>query len=74
MVDLETVKTQALLLGPDARASLVDALLESLDVSASDAASRAWFSEVLRRRREVDDGTVALLPGDDLFVGIDQAD
>ena len=74
MADLDAVKAEALQLEPDARASLVDVLLESLDVSGSDAASHAWLSEVLRRRREVEDGSVDLLPGEDLFVGNDEAD
>lgn len=72
MADLETLRAQALQLEPSARASLVDALLESLDVGATEAATQAWFSEVQRRRREVADGSVELVPGDDLFVRIDE--
>jgi len=72
MADLETVRSQALQLEPDARATLVDALLESLDVSSSsEAATSVWFAEVQSRRRAVTNGSDDLLPGDDLFAGID---
>ena len=72
MADLKTVQKQALELEPEARASLVDALIESLGVESSDAATQAWLEEVRRRRREVVDGTVELLPGDELLAALDR--
>jgi hypothetical protein len=54
------------------RASLVDTLIESLDVESSEAAPQAWFDEVRRRRRQVEDGSVQLLPGDELLSAIDK--
>jgi hypothetical protein len=71
MADLKAITDQALQLAPEARASLVDTLLESLDATSSEAATQAWFEEVLRRRKEVAEGAVELIPGDDLFRGLD---
>ena len=74
MADLKLVKEQALKLEPDARASLVDTLIESLDIESTEAATQAWFEEVRRRRRQVAEGAVDLIPGDDLLAGIDKPD
>jgi hypothetical protein len=74
MADLKFVKEQALELEPEARASLVDALIESLDIESSEAATQAWFEEVRRRRRQVAEGSVELIAGDDLLTGIDKPD
>ncbi len=72
MADLKSVQRQALELEPEARASLVDTLLESLDLESSEAATQAWFEEVKRRRRLVADGVVELLPGDELLSGLEK--
>ncbi len=74
MADLKAVKEQALELEPEARASLVDALIESLDIESSEAATKAWFEEVRRRRGQVAQGTVELVPGDELLAGLDKPD
>ncbi len=74
MADLKFVKEKALELEPEARASLVDALIESLDVESSEAATQAWFEEVRRRRRQVAEGTVELIPGEKLIAAIDESD
>ena len=71
MTDLKHVQAQALELEPEARASLVDTLIESLGVETSEAATQAWFQEVRRRRSEVTDGTVQLISGDEFLATLD---
>ena len=71
MTDLKHVQAQALELEPEARAALVDTLIESLGVETSEAATQAWFQEVRRRRSEVTDGTVQLISGDEFLATLD---
>ena len=71
MADLTSVRAQALQLEPEARASLVDTLLESLEMGSPEAATAAWFDEVRRRRQDVADGRVKLLEGDELLADLD---
>ena len=49
------------------RAFLAEKLLESLDFDEAFPISPEWKAEILRRCRELDDGTVELSPGDDVF-------
>jgi putative addiction module component (TIGR02574 family) len=56
----------ALSLPAEARAALVDTLLESLDdVQVDDDAEAAWRQEIYRRLQQIDGGTVRLIPWDD---------
>ena len=74
MADLAALEAQALELEPEARAKLVDILLESLDLQESKAATQAWFDEVRRRRQQVANGSIALLDGDELLKDLDGAE
>ena len=56
----------ALSLPPEARAALVDSLLESLDVRVDDDSCDAWKAEINRRLRQIDNGAVQLIPWDDV--------
>jgi putative addiction module component (TIGR02574 family) len=55
----------ALSLPAEARAALIDSLLESLDVQVDDDAEAAWREEIYRRLRQMDSGAVALIPWDE---------
>jgi putative addiction module component (TIGR02574 family) len=55
----------ALSLPAEARAALVETLLESLDVQVDDDAEAAWRQEIYRRLQQIDSGTVRLIPWDD---------
>jgi putative addiction module component (TIGR02574 family) len=56
----------ALSLPAEARAALVDTLLESLDdVQVDDDAEAAWRQEIYRRLQEIDSGAVRLILWDD---------
>lgn len=56
------VLEDALNLPDEERADVAAALLESLDGPADPAAEEAWRAEIARRLQEVKDGTVELVP------------
>jgi putative addiction module component (TIGR02574 family) len=56
---------EALKLPAEARAVLVDSLLESLDVEVDEDAEQAWRQEIEQRLQEIDDAAVDLIPWPD---------
>jgi hypothetical protein len=58
---VETLEAAALLLKPADRARLVDRLIATLDVDPE--VEEAWAAEVENRQRDLENGTVSLLPG-----------
>ncbi|MBI2946430.1 MAG: addiction module protein [Verrucomicrobia bacterium] len=60
------LERQALALPPKARARLVAKLWASLGDAASPL-SASWRSEIDRRCREIDDGKIEMIPGDQVF-------
>jgi len=52
----------ALALPAEARAALVDSLIESLDQVIDDGAEDAWREEIMRRLQQIDTGAVQLIP------------
>ena len=55
----------ALSLPAEARAALVDSLIESLDVEVDDKVEEAWREEIHRRLQQIDGGAVGMIPWDD---------
>jgi putative addiction module component (TIGR02574 family) len=56
----------ALSLPAEARAALIESLLESLDVvEVDDVAGEAWGEEIPRRLQQIDTGDVGMIPWDD---------
>ncbi len=60
----------ALALPPEARAALIDSLLESLDVDADHVeldrnAQEAWRDEIHLRLQQIDTAAVCMIPWDD---------
>ena len=53
---------EALRLSPEARAALAASLLESLDEGIDEGAETAWATEIAKRVRELNSGTVAPVP------------
>jgi putative addiction module component (TIGR02574 family) len=49
-----------------ARAALIDSLLDSLDSDVDPDAENLWQAEILRRAREIDQGSVTLVPWSEL--------
>ena len=58
----ERLLKQALLLGESDRASLAGALIESLDSGSDPDAVQAWDSEIERRVKELEAGSVKTIP------------
>ena len=63
--DAAEVLKDALSLSPEARAALIDSLLESLDAEVDDNAEEAWREEIYRRLQQIDSGAAQLIPWDD---------
>jgi putative addiction module component (TIGR02574 family) len=54
-------------LAPGDQEQLLRALVEQLDGPADADVEQAWLEEVQRRSRELDEGTVKPIPGDEVF-------
>ena len=63
---VEILRT-ALELPPDARAMLAGHLLESLDDSEQTEIDAAWSEEIERRIRDIDEGRLKLIPGEEVL-------
>ena len=58
---------EALSLPADARLTLVDRLLSSLNLPTQAAIDQLWAEEAERRVAEIDHGDVRLVPGEQVF-------
>ncbi|MGQ0698865.1 MAG: addiction module protein [Panacagrimonas sp.] len=65
-MDSETIEQEALQLPMPARAALAHKLLESLDELSETEAEQLWLDEAERRAAEIDNGTVQLVPSDEV--------
>lgn len=63
-VDIEQIEREALELPPEQRARLVDRLWESLDDTTVPGLSQEWQQEIEERGRDIDEGRVQLIPGE----------
>jgi hypothetical protein len=70
--EFEQVRAQALRLDLDARAALARVQLESLEPPTEAENERLWLDEAERRQREVREGRVQLVPGDEVKVLLDR--
>ena len=61
---------EALLLPADARVSLVEKLLTSLNLPTQPEVDRLWAEEAERRIAQIDKGKAKLLPGEKVFSDI----
>lgn len=64
---LEELEQQVMALPPEQRARLVDKLWESLGDTTVPYLSDEWRAELERRRRELDEGKVTVIPGDEVM-------
>jgi putative addiction module component (TIGR02574 family) len=60
----ENIIHNALQLPSDIRALIAEKLLESLDYEEPFELSQEWKAEIERRCQDIDNGTVQLIPGD----------
>ena len=67
MSTYEEIMSAALALPPDARAMLAEHLMESLDAKDQAEIDALWAEEAERRARELEDGTVTAIPGEEVM-------
>jgi putative addiction module component (TIGR02574 family) len=67
MITAEQIVAEAMELPSQMRAFVAEKLIESLDLEPEEELSPEWNAELDRRCREVDDGTVELIPATDVF-------
>jgi putative addiction module component (TIGR02574 family) len=65
--NFDDIIKDALSLPPGERAMLADQLLESLDWEKQKEIDALWAQEAERRDREIDDGVVTPIPGDQVM-------
>jgi putative addiction module component (TIGR02574 family) len=70
--EFEKVRAQALKLDLEERAELVQILLDSLEDLTEAETESLWLSEAERRQREVREGRVQLVPGDEVKALLDR--
>lgn len=74
-VILEELENQALRLSLKERGKLIHRLIVSLEGESKDspeAVAQAWDEEISRRVAEIDTGTAALIPEEDVFARLDE--
>ena len=63
----EKIVTEALALTPQARAFMVERLIESLDTVPGEKLTSQWSMEIQKRCREIDEGTADLHEAEVVF-------
>jgi Putative addiction module component len=69
-LDLDRLTAEILSLPSASRAILADKLIESLEFDVDTSIQSAWSSEAKKRRDEVRDGSVRVIPGDDALAQV----
>ncbi len=68
----DKVMDEVLSLPADARISLVEKLLASLNLPTRSEIDRVWAKEAERRVAQIDRGEVELIPGEEVFAKLRQ--
>ena len=68
----DKVMDEVLSLPADARMSLVEKLLASLNLPTQPEIDRVWAEEAERRVTQIDRGEVELIPGEEVFAKLRQ--
>ncbi len=68
----DKVMDEVLSLPADARMSLVEKLLASLNLPTQPEIDRVWVEEAERRVAQIDRGEVELIPGEEVFAKLRQ--
>jgi putative addiction module component (TIGR02574 family) len=69
---VDKICNEALYLQAEARISLIERLLNSLNLPTQADIDRLWSEEAERRITEIDCGDVKLVPGEQVFANIRQ--
>lgn len=64
-IEVKDIIKSAMSLPPNLRASVAEILLESLDFEEDFPVSNEWLNEINRRCREIDEGKVELIAGEE---------
>lgn len=64
---IDELKEEALRLAPEARAHLARELLSSLDTMSETEIEKLWIEEATRRETELESGTAAAHPADEVL-------
>jgi putative addiction module component (TIGR02574 family) len=67
MSTYEEIMSAALALPASARAMLAEHLMESLDAEDQEQIDALWAAEAERRAKELEDGTVKAIPGEEVM-------
>jgi putative addiction module component (TIGR02574 family) len=67
---VKNILDQALALPPNSRAYIAEVLLESLDFEQDFPVGKAWKAEIDKRCREIDQGEVELISGDEALASL----
>jgi len=65
--DFESLQREALRLSPDQRAKLISSLVHSLASLSGDQLEALWLDEAERRDREMEEGRVRGVPGNEIL-------
>jgi putative addiction module component (TIGR02574 family) len=60
--DAAEILEEALALPSEARAALIDSLLDSLDSAIDEDAEELWQQEILKRAKQLDEGATRTIP------------
>jgi putative addiction module component (TIGR02574 family) len=63
----EEIESAAMALPPEARATLAEHLIESLETKDQQRIDALWAEEAGRRDREIENGVVAAIPGEEVM-------
>ena len=63
----EEIMSAALALPPKERVMLADLLMESIDTEDQERIDRLWAEEAERRLKEIEEGLVKTIPGDEVM-------
>ena len=67
MSTYEEIENAALALPPEARVLLAEHLMASIDPTDYEEIDPLWLEEIERRSKEMDDGTVTPIPGEEVM-------
>jgi len=66
-VAVEEIEAKIRELSPEDRSELMRALISELDGPAEEGVEQAWLEEAQRRHREIVEGKVQAIPGEQVF-------
>ncbi len=66
-MNLQKIEEEALHLPKEERVTLIQKLVLSIDIPSEEELREEWLSEASRRAKELDDGVVQPIPGNEVF-------